>query len=137
MAVTKKDLVDDEWLDMVIEEAGEFLKGTFMHGAPIIPVSSVTGEGLDSLLKALEALCQEVEEKSGAGVYRLPIDRVFTMKGFGTVVTGTSISGSVSVGESVSIYPQGLVAKVRGLQVHGGAVESASAGLRTAINVQG
>jgi selenocysteine-specific elongation factor len=137
VAVTKKDLVDDEWLEMVLEEVGEFLKGTFMQGAPIIPLSSVTGQGLDSLLQALELLCQEVEEKSGAGVYRLPIDRVFTMKGFGTVVTGTSISGSVSVGESVSIYPQELTAKVRGLQVHGKAVESASAGLRTAINLQG
>jgi selenocysteine-specific elongation factor len=137
VALTKKDMVDEEWLKMVVEEAVEFLKGTFLEGAAIIPVSSVTGEGLHNFLQALEFSCKEVEEKSGAGVYRLPVDRVFTMKGFGTVVTGTSISGSVAVGETVNVYPQELIAKVRGLQVHGHGVESAAAGSRTAINLQG
>jgi selenocysteine-specific elongation factor len=137
VALTKIDMVDEEWMELVIEDLKEFLTGTFLENSPIIPVSAVTGQGLDEFAKALEPLCAEVEEKSAAGAYRLPVDRVFTMKGFGTVITGTSISGSINVGDTVSIFPRNNTAKVRGLQVHGKGVEKAEAGLRTAINLQG
>ncbi len=137
VALTKTDMVEEDWLDLVTEDVSEFLQGTFLEDAPIIPVSSATGEGLDDFINALEPLCREVEEKSSAGIFRLPVDRVFVMKGFGAVVTGTSISGSINVGDTVSVFPQGFSARIRGLQVHGNSVEKAEAGLRTAVNLQG
>jgi len=96
IALTKTDLVDEEWLQLVTDEIAEWVKGTFLENAPIIPLSSPTGEGIPALLTALDKLAQEVEERTSSGVFRLPIDRVFSMKGFGTVVTGTLISGSPS-----------------------------------------
>lgn len=137
IALTKVDLVDEEWIELVKEDIEEFAKGTFLEGSPIIPVSSVTGEGVPSLLDALQSLCDKVEERSSEGLLRLPIDRVFTMKGFGTVVTGTLFSGSLSVGQAIEIIPSRIETKVRGIQVHNEAVESAVAGLRTALNLQG
>ncbi len=137
VALTKIDMVEEEWQDLVTEDVMTFLEGTFLENAPIVPVSAVKGTGVDELLKALDVLCAESSEKSSSGVYRLPVDRVFVMKGFGSVVTGTSISGSLTLGETVSIMPRGLSARVRGLQVHGESVEKAEAGLRTAINLQG
>jgi len=137
VALTKIDLVERDWLDLVKEEIGEFVKGTFLEGAEILPVSSLTGEGIPSLLGEIDRLAREVEERSPEGLLRLPIDRVFTMKGFGTVVTGTIISGKVSVGDTLEVLPKGLEAKVRGIQAHGRPVESATAGLRTGINLQG
>ncbi len=137
VALTKVDMVDEDWLDLVTEDVEAFLEGSFLENAPVIPVSAVTGSGLDELKQELDKLASEVAEKKQTGVYRLPIDRVFTMKGFGTVVTGTSISGTIALGEPVAIYPKGVETKIRGLQVHGHEVEVASAGLRTAINLQG
>ena len=137
IALTKTDLVDEEWLQLVREEIVEFSKGSFLEHAPIIPLSSATGEGIPSLLSTLDRIAHEVEEKPSEGIFRLPIDRVFTMKGFGTVVTGTLISGSVAVGDSVEILPGNFEAKIRGIQVHNEQVAQATAGLRTAINLQG
>jgi selenocysteine-specific elongation factor len=137
IAITKTDLVDEEWLEMVKGDIEEFVKGTFLEGSPIIPVSSVTGEGIPLLLAELDNLSNKVQEKSSEGPLRVPIDRVFTMKGFGTVVTGTLYSGSLSVGQTVEILPSGIETKVRGVQVHNEGVENATAGLRTALNLHG
>lgn len=137
VALTKIDMVEEDWLELVQEDIKEFLKGTFLEGAPILPVSSSTGQGIPELIKVLERLSSEVEERSSTGIFRLPVDRVFTMRGFGTVITGTAVSGSLSVGDQVTIYPQEIQAKVRGIQVHNQDTEQVRAGLRTAINLQG
>jgi selenocysteine-specific elongation factor len=137
VVLTKVDLVEEEWLELVEEEVREALKGTFLEGAPIVPFSAVTGFGQEQLLATLATLAANVPPKPVTGIFRLPIDRVFTIKGFGTVVTGTAISGRVKVAEAVAIYPPGFKAKVRGLQVHGQTVEEALAGNRTAVNLQG
>jgi selenocysteine-specific elongation factor len=137
VVLTKKDMVDEEWLELVRDDVSKFLKGTFLEEAPIVAVSSLTGDGLSELTGALESLAAGVIEKPAGGPFRLPIDRVFTIKGFGTVVTGASISGKISTGDSVTIYPRELPAKIRGLQVHNQEVREVKAGLRTAINLQG
>ena len=137
VVLTKVDLVEPDWLELVEEEVREALKGTFLDGAPIVGFSAVTGVGKENLLATLATLAANVPPKPVTGIFRLPIDRVFTIKGFGTVVTGTAISGRVKVAEAVAIYPPGFKAKVRGLQVHGQAVEEALAGNRTAVNLQG
>jgi len=137
VALTKIDLVEKDWLELVKEEIQEFVKGTFLEGGAIIPLSSATGEGLPAFVVEVDRLAQEVEERSPEGLFRLPIDRVFTIKGFGTVVTGTIISGQVSVGDTLEVLPKGLESKVRGIQAHGKPVESATAGLRVGINLQG
>ncbi len=137
VVLSKIDLVDQDLLELVKEEVSEAVRDTFLRAAPIVPVSSVTGKGIPQLLSTLDLLSQEIEGRPTDGLFRLPIDRVFTMKGFGTVVTGTMISGTLSLGETVQILPAGLEGKVRNLQVHNRSVESAVAGERTAINVQG
>ncbi len=137
IALTKIDLVEKDWLELVQEEIQEFVKGTFLEKAAIVPLSSVTGDGLREVVAEVDRLAEEVEERSSEGLFRLPIDRVFTIKGFGTVVTGTIISGKVSLGDTLEVLPKGLEAKVRGIQAHGKLVESATAGLRTGINLQG
>ncbi|GAV25336.1 selenocysteine-specific translation factor [Carboxydothermus islandicus] len=135
VVVTKKDLVDEDWLNLVVEDIKEFVKGSFLENAPIIPVSSITGEGITTLLAEIDRVAEEVEEKSRSHYARLPIDRVFTIAGFGTVVTGTLWSGELTVGETVEILPRGLTKKIRNLQVHGQKVERAIAGQRVAINL--
>ncbi|HEY5497757.1 MAG TPA: selenocysteine-specific translation elongation factor, partial [Syntrophales bacterium] len=137
VVLTKTDLVDAEWLELVREDVRAFLKGTFLEASPIVPVSALTGAGFAELLSAIERTAGEVEEGADMGLFRLPIDRVFTMKGFGTVVTGTLISGKVTTGEEVEISPLGFRTRVRGIQVHNQTVETAEAGQRTAINLQG
>ena len=137
VALTKIDLVEKDWLDLVKEEIQEFVRGTFLDGAAIVPLSSTTGEGLPAFLAEVDRLAKEVEERSPEGLFRLPIDRVFTIKGFGTVVTGTIISGTASIGDTLEVLPSGLESKVRGIQAHGKPVESATAGLRAGINLQG
>jgi len=138
VVLTKIDLVDDlDWLEMVREDIVEFLKGTFLEGCEIVAVSAVTGQGLEELKKSLARLFAEVEPKSSEGPFRLSIDRVFTMRGFGTVITGTSISGRLQIGDPVVIYPNGLKSKVRGIQVHGNDVQEVLPGQRTAVNLQG
>jgi selenocysteine-specific elongation factor len=137
IVLTKTDLVDRDLLDLVKEEVTELVQGTFLKDAPILEVSAVTGEGIPNLLSTLGLLSQEIEERSANGLFRLPIDRVFVMKGFGTVVTGTIISGSLSLGETVQILPSGIEGKVRNLQAYNRSVEKAFAGERAAVNLQG
>lgn len=137
VVLTKTDMVDEEWLEMVQEEVASYLEPTFLGGAPIIPVSAHTGEGLDALKTELEKLLAEFKPRRRSDLFRLPVDRVFTMKGHGTVVTGTMVSGSVSVGDDVVLYPGGRDSKVRGLQSHGQSVDTAPAGRRTAVNLHG
>ncbi|RJR36388.1 MAG: selenocysteine-specific translation elongation factor [Desulfobacteraceae bacterium] len=134
--LTKVDLVDAEWLELVKEDVSNFLSGTFLAGAPMVEVSSTTGRGIDDLLKTLDHLVKGVSERDTGSFFRLPIDRVFTMKGFGTVVTGTTISGQIDLGEEATIYPKDVTSKIRGIQVHNREVTRVSAGLRTAINLQ-
>jgi len=135
VALTKADLVDPEILGLVRLEVEELTAGSFLQGAPVVPVSSVTGEGLDDLRRELARVATAAPEKNSTGYFRLPIDRVFSMKGFGTVVTGTLISGTVSREEEVEVHPSGRRLRVRGLQVHGAAAPRAEAGQRTAINL--
>ena len=137
VVLTKVDLVEEDWLELVEDDVKEALKGTFLSGAPVVRFSAVTGYGKEQLLASLADLAANVPPKPATGIFRLPIDRVFTIKGFGTVVTGTAISGRLKVGEAVAVYPPEFKARVRGLQVHGGTVEEALAGSRTAINLQG
>ncbi|MFZ2448750.1 MAG: selenocysteine-specific translation elongation factor [Syntrophobacteraceae bacterium] len=138
VVLTKTDLVEDpDWLEMVRDDIMGFLKGTFLEGCEIVPVSAVTGEGIEDLKKSLARLFGEVESKSADGPFRLPVDRVFTMRGFGTVITGTSISGRLQVGDPVFIYPSELKSKVRGIQVHSLDVQEVLPGQRTAVNLQG
>lgn len=135
--LTKIDLVDKEWLNLVRDDVSSFLTGTFLEDAPIVEVSSETGEGIKELVGTLDELIKQVPERDPGNFFRLPVDRVFTMRGFGTVVTGTTVSGQIGVGSEVTIYPKGIRSKVRGIQVHHQDVPSVKAGLRTAINLQG
>jgi len=137
VALTKMDLVDPDWLSLVQEDIREFLRGTFLEGAPIVPVSAVKGQGLEELVGALEKAAGEVVEEPDPGFFRLPIDRVFTIKGFGTVVTGTLVSGEVRLGDSLEVMPSRIPVKVRGIQVHNETAELAESGQRTAVNLQG
>jgi selenocysteine-specific elongation factor len=137
VALTKSDLVDADWLGLVTEEVRDYLAGSFLADAPIIPLSAKTGMGLDHLRNELALLSAEVEEKKGEGPFRLPVDRVFTVAGFGTVVTGTLLSGEVAVGEEVEILPAGLICRLRGIQCHGRKADEAHAGQRVAVNLQG
>jgi len=137
VALTKTDLVDQELRELAMEDVTDFVKGTFLEGAPIVPVSAVTREGLEDLIARITSLMDVVAERGPDGPFRLPVDRVFTIKGFGTVVTGTIVSGSVNVGDTIHILPKNVPAKVRGLQVHNERVEQAVAGQRAAVNLQG
>ncbi|MFQ5830327.1 MAG: selenocysteine-specific translation elongation factor [Candidatus Methylomirabilia bacterium] len=135
--LTKKDLAEPDWLELVQDDMARLLRGSFLDGCPILAVSSKTGEGLPELRSELRELARRMPPASTDQSARLPIDRVFTVKGFGTVVTGTLTAGRLALDDRVEIYPRGLQAKVRGLQCHGQPVESAVAGQRTAINLQG
>jgi selenocysteine-specific elongation factor len=135
VALTKSDLVDQDILGLVRLEVEELVAGSFLQGAPIVPVSSTTGAGLDDLRRELERVSTLVPEKNAIGHFRLPIDRVFSVRGFGTVTTGTLISGSVAREQDVELYPAGRRLRVRGVQVHGAASDRAVAGQRTAINL--
>ena len=137
VALTKVDLVEPDWLELVRSEVVDYLKGTFLEGAPILPVSAIRETGLRELMTALDKTAGDLKQKADDGIFRLPVDRIFTMKGFGTVVTGTLISDSVSVGEDIVVLPEGIPARIRGLQVHNQPVEEAFSGQRTAINLQG
>lgn len=137
VALTKTDMVEDEWLELVREEVGTYLQGTFLEGAPIMPVSAHTGAGLPELRAAILELATTFSPDRRSDLFRLPVDRVFTMKGHGTVITGTSISGVLRLGEEIEIVPSGHRSKVRGLQVHGVTTDTARAGERTAVNLYG
>ena len=135
VVLTKAELVDDDWLELVRGQALELTEGTFLEGAPILSVSAVTGQGIPELRDALYRLVQEAREKSALAPFRLPIDRVFSVDGFGTVVTGTLTEGAVRVGDAVELVPSGLQSRVRTLQVHGESVDAAYAGQRAALNL--
>jgi len=137
VVVTKTDLVDEEWLELALEDISEFTLGTFLEEAPVIPVSAAKGDGIPDCITALDDISREIPRHPPATLFRLPVDRVFTMKGFGTVITGTLTSGKIRIGETVMVYPSRLTSKVRGIQVHNQGVEEAVAGMRTAINFQG
>ena len=137
VAVTKIDMVDEEWLELALDDIRDFVRGTFLEDAPVATVSSATQEGIPEFVKALDELAAKIPERPPSDLFRLPIDRVFTIKGFGTVITGTLISGRVQVGNTIMIYPSGITSKVRGIQVHNESAEEARAGMRTAINFQG
>src|SRR5579863_424959 len=134
--LTKADAVDAETLDVVRLEVEDFLRGTFLEGAPILGVSSLTGAGLDGLRQAI-ASAKGIAARDSKALARLPIDRVFSMKGFGTVVTGTLISGTIRRDEEMEVFPSGRRVRVRGVQVHGQSAEAAVAGQRTALNLVG
>lgn len=137
--LTKADAVDAEMLDVVRLEVEEFLRGTFLEPpkSPIVAVSSLTGAGLDDLKRAIVAAAAQVEPRDSQAIARLPIDRVFTMKGFGTVVTGALVSGRIRKDEELEVFPTGRRVRVRGVQVHGHSSDVAQAGQRTALNLTG
>lgn len=135
--LTKSDLVDRDTIEVVRLEVEDFLRGSFLEGAPILAVSSRTGAGLPELKQALVQSAQAVRQRDSAALARLPIDRVFLMKGFGTVVTGTLIAGAIRKEEELEVFPGQKRVRVRGLQVHGRTAEQATAGQRTALNLAG
>ena len=136
VALTKIDMVDADMLELAREDVSEFLKGTFLEGAPIFPVSSVTGEGMDALRSAIVEQCRRQPERR-LDLFRLPVDRVFSLKGHGTVVTGTLVSGSARVGDEVELFPSGLTSRIRSIQSHSEGQEVAEAGHRISLNLQG
>ncbi|MEP6732432.1 MAG: selenocysteine-specific translation elongation factor [bacterium] len=137
VALTKRDLVDDEWLTLVREDVQAVLQGSSLSGAEIIPVSSTTGEGLDALRSALADAARAVPVRSSDDLFRLPVDRAFTVRGTGTVVTGTVWSGSLSRDASIRLFPSAIIARVRGLHAHGKTVDRVRAGDRAAIALSG
>jgi selenocysteine-specific elongation factor len=137
VVLTKVDLVDADWLALVRSEVLVALEGTSLNGAPVVPFSAVTGEGKAHLVAALDALFEAAPSRLDLGRPRLPIDRVFTMSGFGTVVTGTLVDGTLSLGEELEVVPGGRMARVRGLQQHNRKVDTASPGGRVAANLTG
>lgn len=137
VVLTKTDMVEKEWLEMVADEVKERLRGTFLEEAPVIPVSSVTGAGIDTLINAIGEMTTGIENKNTQTIYRLNIDRAFSITGFGTIVTGTLISGKIEEGQKVCIYPAGIEGRIRNLQVHDRDVQTAYAGQRLAVNIAG
>ncbi len=137
VVVTKIDLADEEWRELIIDEIKEELKGTFLESAPIHSVSALKGQGIEELKELIDELTLNLKARSSSGPLRLPVDRSFVIAGFGTVVTGTLIQGSVRVGDTVSVVPPGLEARVRNIQVHDHDVAEAKAGSRVALNLSG
>ncbi|MCX6552850.1 MAG: selenocysteine-specific translation elongation factor [Acidobacteria bacterium] len=137
IVLTKADLVDAETLELARLEAQELAQGSFLEAAPIVPVSARTGQGLEVLRAAIAALGETAATRRASGPTRLPIDRVFSMKGFGTVVTGTLLSGHLAVDDELAVLPGDRTAKARGVQVHGTRTAGASAGQRVAVNLGG
>ncbi|WP_045218488.1 selenocysteine-specific translation elongation factor [Desulfonatronum thioautotrophicum] len=137
VALTKVDMVEEEWLELVQEDVRAFLEPTFLAESSLIPVSAHKGIGLENLRQEIAGLAREFHRDPRSDVFRLPIDRVFTMRGHGTVATGTLVSGTLKVGEELEIAPNGLKSKVRGLQVHSDSQERAEVGQRTAVNLHG
>jgi selenocysteine-specific elongation factor len=137
VVITKIDLVDDELLSVVDGDVKTLVKGTFLEGKPIVHVSNTTKKGIDKFKQVLDDMIAKVSAKQDKGIFKLPIDRCFVMKGFGTVVAGTILSGSVRVGETLEILPLKKQVKVRGIQVHNHGVQEATTGFRTAINISG
>lgn len=137
VVLTKSDLVEAEWLGLVTEEVRDFVAGSFLERAPIIPVSARRGTGMEQLKEELSNIANRVDQKRSDGAFRLPVDRAFTVAGFGTVVTGTLLSGQVKVGDEVELLPTGICTRIRGVQAHGSKTDIGSAGQRLALNLQG
>ncbi|KAB2832546.1 MAG: hypothetical protein F9K48_10280, partial [Candidatus Brocadia sp.] len=137
VALTKKDLVTDEWLTIVQEDIKNMLTGTSLEHAPVIPVSAITGEGIETCKAKIKGLIAQIQTQSGARVFRMPIDRSFTISGYGCVVTGPILGGQVSVEDEIEILPIKKTFRVRGIEVTGERVNTAFAGQRTAINLSG
>lgn len=137
VVITKCDMVEPDWVDMVREDVAEHVKGTFLEGAPVVSVSAYTGQGIGELKALLQEKVRAAGAKNTRSPFRIPVDRVFSVEGFGTVITGTLIEGQVTEGDEVTLYPAELPTKVRNLQVHGRDVEHAYAGQRVAVNLAG
>ncbi|EFI33753.1 selenocysteine-specific translation elongation factor [Desulfonatronospira thiodismutans ASO3-1] len=137
VALTKTDMADPEWLELVQEDVSDYLQDTFLKDAPVVPVSAHTGQGIQELLGHIRQMAGEFKPHRRSDLFRLPMDRIFTMRGHGTVITGTTVSGRIKVGEEVMIYPQEITSKVRSLQVHGEQTQESQAGMRTAVNLHG
>ena len=137
IVLTKADLVDEEWIELVKEDVREQVKGTFLENTPIIPVSSTEKRGIDKVIELIEELSTKIEDIDVDDTPRLPVDRVFSIQGFGTIITGTLLSGAFKVGDEVQIFPGNTVGRIRTLQVHGEDTEVAYAGQRVAINLAG
>ncbi|MCG8482143.1 MAG: selenocysteine-specific translation elongation factor [Clostridia bacterium] len=135
VVLTKKDMVEEDWLQMVEEEIKEEIQGSFLENAPIIPVSSITGEGIEALKQEMTKMTETAVTKNIHIPFRIPIDRVFSVDGFGTVITGTQIEGTLNTGDEVILYPTNLETKIRNIQVHGEKAASSYAGQRVAINL--
>lgn len=138
IAITKTDMVDEEWLELVQEDIRDYVEGSFLEGKPMIPVSAKSGENIDLLKEEIICKCDRESKRIEAPeMFRLPVDRVFTKSGFGTVVTGTLMDGTCSLNDEVHVFPEETPAKIRGIQTYGNDVEQAVAGQRTAINLSG
>src|SRR5205814_1821058 len=137
VVLTKADLVESDWLELVKDDVATLVRGTLFESVPVLAASAKTGAGLDGVRTTLRELAATIPPRSSDQLPRLPIDRVFTIKGFGTVVTGTLTAGRFTIDDRVEVFPRGLQAKVRGIQTHGHAVSGARAGQRTAVNLQG
>src|SRR6476660_4705671 len=137
VALTKTDLADADMLELARLEVRELVAGSFLEGTPIVPVSARAGEGLDAFRAALVDAGRNIRDRASHGVTRLPIDRVFSMKGFGTVVTGTLVSGRIAIDADLVVAPGDRAVKVRGVQVHGQRQREAMAGQRAAVNLSG
>ncbi len=135
VCLTKSDLVDEEWIELMKVDVAEELEGSFLEGAPIIPIGMDSDDGLNELKEHIDRLASEIKPKSSQGMARLPVDRVFSLTGFGTVVTGTLIEGTISVGDKLVLYPSAVEARVRTVQVHSQDVDTAYSGQRVAINI--
>ena len=135
IVITKTDLVEPEFVELVAEDVKELVKGTFLENAPVVPVSVYKEQGLEELKQILQEQCAALPERGDAGHFRLPIDRVFTLKGFGTIVTGTLMEGKLKKDQNIVLYPENVPVKVRSLQVHSKDAETALAGQRVAVNV--
>ncbi len=135
IVLTKTDLVDEEWLEMIQGDIRTYVKDTFLEDAPIVPVSAIKGIGVDVLKQEIYKIAQEITSKDISAAVRIPIDRVFTVGGFGTVITGTQVEGTLAVGDVLNIYPYEKLTKVKNIQMHGNNVEKAYAGQRVAINL--
>ncbi|MEO0205149.1 MAG: selenocysteine-specific translation elongation factor [candidate division WOR-3 bacterium] len=137
IALTKIDLVKKEQLNIVVDDINKLTQDSFLQNAPIVPVSNVTGEGIEELKKILDQLIEQTESKKDKGIFRMPIDRCFTMKGFGTVIAGTVLSGKIKIGDTVELLPQKKQLKIRGIEVHNKKAEQVGTGFRAAINIAG
>lgn len=138
IVVTKKDMVDEDWLEIVCDEVRQEVQGTFLENAQIIPVSSYTGEGIEQLRQAIFTMIDQKTQIKNLDVpFRIPVDRIFSVEGFGTVITGTLIEGTIKVGDPVTVYPSRIESRIRNLQVHSQDVQEAYAGQRVAVNLAG